>query len=136
VLWPLVLFFALVAVAIPGLLVVSMFIGERHRQRATVEPYESGIAPTGTLPVRFAASYYLVAVLFVLFDVESIFLFAWAIAAREAGWKGYAVMTVFVLPLFLLIAYLWSNGALDWRTSRQREDARLKQRRRDHVRDP
>jgi NADH-quinone oxidoreductase subunit A len=125
-LWPLVLYFVVVAVAVPGLLVVSMFIGERRRQRATVQPYESGIAPTGTLPVRFAASYYLVAVLFVLFDVESIFLFAWAISAREAGWKGYAVMTVFVLPLFLLIAYLWRNGALDWRTARQREDARLR----------
>jgi NADH-quinone oxidoreductase subunit A len=125
-LWPLVLYFALVVVAVPGLLLMSLFIGERRRQRATVEPYESGIAPTGALPVRFAASYYLVAVLFVLFDVESIFLFAWAIAAREAGWKGYAVMTVFVLPLFLLIAYLWRNGALDWRTSRQREEAKLK----------
>jgi NADH-quinone oxidoreductase subunit A len=123
-LWPLVLYIVVVAAAVPSLLVVSLFIGERHRQRATVEPYESGIAPTGTLPVRFTASYYLVAVLFVLFDVESIFLFAWAIAARETGWKGYAVMTVFVLPLFLLIAYLWRNGALDWRTARQRADAR------------
>jgi NADH-quinone oxidoreductase subunit A len=122
-LWPLVLYFVILAVAVPGLLLVSLFIGERHRERATVEPYESGIAPTGVLPLRFSASYYLVAVLFVLFDVESIFLFAWAISAREAGWEGYAVMAVFVLPLFLLIAYLWRNGALDWRTARQREEA-------------
>jgi NADH-quinone oxidoreductase subunit A len=87
-LWPLVLYFVILAVAVPGLLLFSLFIGERHRERATVEPYESGITPTGVLPLRFSASYYLVAVLFVLFDVESIFLFAWAIAAREAGWQG------------------------------------------------
>jgi len=123
-LWPLVLYFVLVAIAVPGLLFASLFIGERHWSRATTEPYESGIAPTGALPARFPASYYLVAVLFVLFDVETIFLFAWAIAAREVGWKGYAVMAVFVLPLFLLLAYLWKNGALDWRTARQRQEAR------------
>jgi NADH-quinone oxidoreductase subunit A len=124
-LWPLVLYFALLVLAIPALLFVSLFIGERHLERATSEPYESGIAPTGTLPARFPASYYLVAVLFVLFDVETIFLFAWAVSARAAGWGGYAVMAVFVLPLFLLLAYLWRNGALDWRTPRQRKDARL-----------
>ena len=122
-LWPLLLYFGILAIAIPGLLFLSLFIGERHRERATVQPYESGIAPTGTLPARFPASYYLVAVLFVLFDVESIFLFAWAVAARGVGWKGYASMTLFVLPLFILLAYLWRGGALDWRTARQRTEA-------------
>jgi NADH-quinone oxidoreductase subunit A len=122
-LWPLLLYFGILAIAIPGLLFLSLFIGERHRERATVQPYESGIAPTGTLPARFPASYYLVAVLFVLFDVESIFLFSWAVAARQVGWKGYASMTLFVLPLFILLAYLWRSGALDWRTARQRTEA-------------
>jgi NADH-quinone oxidoreductase subunit A len=122
-LWPLLLYFGILAIAIPGLLLLSLFIGERHRERATVQPYESGIAPTGTLPARFPASYYLVAVLFVLFDVESIFLFSWAVAARQVGWKGYASMTLFVLPLFILLAYLWRSGALDWRTARQRTEA-------------
>jgi NADH-quinone oxidoreductase subunit A len=122
-LWPLVLYFFLVVIAVPGLLFLSLFIGERHWSRATLEPYESGVAPTGLLPSRFPPSYYLVAVLFVLFDVETIFLFAWAIAARQAGWKGYGVMAVFVVPLFLLLAYLWRNGALDWRTERQKRDA-------------
>jgi NADH-quinone oxidoreductase subunit A len=122
-LWPLLLYFGILAIAIPGLLFLSLFIGERHRERATVQPYESGIAPTGTLPARFPASYYLVAVLFVLFDVESIFLFSWAVAARQVGWKGYASMTLFVLPLFILLGYLWRSGALDWRTARQRTEA-------------
>jgi NADH-quinone oxidoreductase subunit A len=122
-LWPLLLYFGILAIAIPGLLFLSLFIGERHRERATVQPYESGIAPTGTLPARFPASYYMVAVLFVLFDVESIFLFSWAVAARQVGWKGYASMTLFVLPLFILLAYLWRSGALDWRTARQRTEA-------------
>lgn len=121
-LWPLLLYFGILAIAIPGLLFLSLFIGERHRERATVQPYESGIAPTGTLPARFPASYYLVAVLFVLFDVESIFLFSWAVAARQVGWKGYASMTLFVLPLFILLGYLWRSGALDWRTARQRTE--------------
>ena len=122
-LWPLLLYFGILAIAIPGLLALSLFIGERHRERTTAQPYESGIAPTGTLPARFPASYYLVAVLFVLFDVESIFLFAWAVAAREVGWKGYASLTLFVLPLFILLGYLWRSGALDWRTARQRTEA-------------
>ncbi len=123
-LWALALYFVVVLVAVPGLLVVSLFLGERHRQRTTVQPYESGIMTTGAMPVRFPASYYLVAMLFVVFDLESVFLFAWAVAAREVGWKGYATVAVFVVPLFVLIAYLWRNRAIDWRTARQLRDLR------------
>jgi NADH-quinone oxidoreductase subunit A len=70
--------------------------------------------------VRLAVPYYPVAIFFVIFDLEAIFIFAWAVAFREAGWLGYLEMLFFIGVLAASLVYLWRIGALDWRTKRQR----------------
>jgi NADH-quinone oxidoreductase subunit A len=119
--WPLALYVALVLLLIGGLLIASHFLGERHQEQATGDPFESGIVPVGSGRLRFAVRFYLVAVLFVIFDLEAVFIFAWAVAAREAGWTGYVEMSVFIGILAAALAYLWRIGALDWWQERGRE---------------
>lgn len=113
-LWPLVVYLLVVVALVAGLLLVSHTLGPRHRGRATTEPFESGIAPTGSARFRFSAQFYVVAVLFVIFDLEAVFIYAWAVAAREVGWAGYAEILVFIVILLVALGYLWRSGALDW----------------------
>ena len=103
----------LLAAAMIGL---SYVLGERHTGRVTGEPYESGIMPTGAAWIRFDVKYYLVAMFFVIFDLESVFIFAWAVAVKEAGWGGYLAIVVFIGILMAALFYLWRMGALDWGT--------------------
>lgn len=112
--WPLVLYASLVLIVVGAMLGLSYVLGERHRERATGEPYESGIVSTGSTRPRLSVKYYLVAVFFVIFDLEAAFIFAWAVAFRELGWAGYAEVTVFIGVLLAGLIYLWRNGALDW----------------------
>jgi NADH-quinone oxidoreductase subunit A len=112
--WPLLVYFALVVATAAGMIVFFWVLGERHRQRATGLPYESGVVSTGSARLRLSADFYLVAMFFVIFDLEAVFLFAWAIAARESGWAGYAAVVIFVAVLAAALAYLWRAGALDW----------------------
>ncbi len=116
-LWPLALFFAAVLGLVAIMIGLSHVLGERHRARSTGEPFEGGIAPTGSARLRLAAKFYLLAVFFVIFDLETAFLVAWAVAARELGWSGYAGALVFMALLAVALAYLWRTGALDWGTS-------------------
>ncbi len=88
-------------------------LGERHNDRATGEPYESGILITGSARTRFSNRFYLVAMFFVIFDLESIFLFAWSTAVRELGWAAYLQVLVFVVVLVASLIYLWRSGGLD-----------------------
>jgi NADH-quinone oxidoreductase subunit A len=111
--WPLVVYFGAVLLVVGSMIGGSWLLGERHKERATGEPYESGIAATGSARLRFPASFYLIAMFFVIFDVESVFLFAWAVAAREVGWAGYIEMINFVGILLAALVYLWRTGALD-----------------------
>jgi NADH-quinone oxidoreductase subunit A len=113
VLWPLAVYFAFVVALVAVLLVLSALLGERHREPATDLPYESGIVSTGSARLRFAASFYLIAVLFVIFDLEAAFLFSWAVALREIGWSGYLEGVVFIGVLLAALVYLWRNGGLD-----------------------
>jgi NADH-quinone oxidoreductase subunit A len=118
-LWPLLVYFGLILVVATGMLVLSYLLGERHRERATGEPYESGMPPTGSARLRVSAKFYLVAMFFVIFDLEAVFLFAWAVTFRELGWAGYIVMVTFVGILLVALIYLWRMGALDWGTERR-----------------
>ncbi len=122
-LWPLGVYFGAVIVIVTGMVGLSAVLGERHQARARNQPYESGVIPTGSARTRFPAHFYLVAMLFVIFDLETIYLLAWAVAVREAGWLGFAEMAVFVLVLLAAWLYLWRVGALDWGTSRRRGPA-------------
>lgn len=119
VLWPLLVYSAAVVVLVAGMLGLSYVLGERHKEKATGEPYESGIPPTGSARLRFDVKFYLIAMFFVIFDLEAAFLFAWAIAFRELGWLGYVEVVVFVGVLLVALVYLWRVGALDWGSSRR-----------------
>jgi NADH-quinone oxidoreductase subunit A len=113
-LWPLVLYFVLVVLLVAAMLGASALLGERHHERATDAPYEGGIVSEGTARVRLSARFYLVAMFFVIFDLESVFLFAWAVAARDLGWAAYTEALIFTLILVAALVYLGRVGALHW----------------------
>ncbi len=113
-LWPFVVYFVAVLVITASMIIVSYLLGERHKERATCQPYESGITPTGSARLRFSVKFYIVAMFFVIFDVESIFIFAWAVSFRESGWGGYIEALVFIVIMITALIYLWGTGALDW----------------------
>ena len=119
-LWPLVVYFVAVLALVASMLGLSSLLGQRHHDRDTDTPYEAGVAPTGSARLRFATSFYLVALFFVIFDLEAVFLFAWAVAVRETGWAGYAEALLFITVLLATLAYLWRAGALDWRQKSRR----------------
>jgi NADH-quinone oxidoreductase subunit A len=113
-LWPLGVYFVLVLLLVSAMLALSYLLGERHRERHTGLPYEGGVASEGSARVRFSARFYLVAMFFVIFDLEAVFIFLWAVAAREAGWAGYWEIAIFIGVLLAGLVYLWALGALDW----------------------
>jgi NADH-quinone oxidoreductase subunit A len=118
--WPLEVYIVLVGMLVMAMLSMSFVLGERHHDRATGSPYESGILSEGSARVRFSAKFYLIAMFFVIFDLEAVFLFAWAVAVRETGWAGYAEALLFIMVLLATLAYLWRVGALDWRQGSRR----------------
>ncbi len=123
-LWPLVVYFVAVVILVGGMLGLSYILGQRHKGRAVdAEPYESGMVPTGSARTRFDVLYYLNAMFFVVFDLETMFVVAWAVAFRAAGWAGYVEILIFIVFLVAALIYLWREGALDWRTIRQRLEA-------------
>jgi len=94
-LWALGIYFAIVVFLVTAMLVVSYLLGQRHQEKATGLPYESGIASVGSSHVRLSVKFYLVAMFFVIFDLETAFIFAWAVAGRELGWPGYWEILIF-----------------------------------------
>jgi NADH-quinone oxidoreductase subunit A len=118
--WPLVLYCAAVVALVGGMTAVSYVLGQRHTGKATVEPYEAGIVTVGYARFRLPVKFYLVAIFFVIFDLETVFIFAWAVAFRDVGWVGYIDVVVFVGVLFAALVYLWRLGALDWGPRRER----------------
>ncbi len=113
-LWPFGIYFCVVLLLAAGIIAFSYVLGQRHKDRATGAPYEGGILSEGSARVRLSAKFYLVAMFFVVFDLEAVFIFAWAIAGRELGWSGYCEMAVFIGILIAALIYLWRLGALDW----------------------
>jgi NADH-quinone oxidoreductase subunit A len=114
VLWPLLAYGAIVFTLVGAILGLSYFLGQHHTERATNEPYEGGILSIGSARLRFSAQFYLIAMLFVIFDVETIFIFSWAVTFKELGWVGYAGVLVFAFVLFIVLIYEWRNGALNF----------------------
>jgi NADH-quinone oxidoreductase subunit A len=116
----LVAYFGAVMALVVAMIGLGYVLGERHSARATREPFESGIVPVGSARVRFPAQFYLVAMFFVVFDLEAVFIYAWAVAAREVGWAGYIEIVVFIAILLAALVYLWRVGALEWTPWRSR----------------
>lgn len=112
--WPLLVYFGLVVVIVGAMLGISYVLGERHRERQTDTPYEGGIVGTGSARLRLDVRFYLIAMFFVIFDLESVFVFAWAVAARQLGWAGFAEVSLFIGLLLAALVYLWRLGALDF----------------------
>ncbi len=119
-LWPLGLYFLIALVVAGSMIGLSFVLGERHSDRATGQPYESGIVSTGTARVRLSVKFYIVAMLFVIFDLEAVFIFAYAVAYEEVGWAGYAGLLIFVAVLVVALIYEYRMGALDWEPVRLR----------------
>jgi len=121
-LFPLIVYGSIVVVAIVGLLIASTLLGQKRNDHATHDVYESGIVPTGSPNIKISVPFYLTAILFIIFDLEAVFLFAWAISIREAGWVGFIEVFIFIFILIAGLVYLWRSGALEWRTQRQQHD--------------
>jgi len=115
--WSLGLFAAAVVGLVGGTIAFTYLLGQRHAERATGIPFESGIPPTGSARLRFFAEFYLIALFAVIFDLESVFIFAWAVAVRELGWAGYVEVLIFSGVLLAALAYLWRVGALNLGTA-------------------
>ena len=113
-LWPLIVYFIAVVLLIIAMLLFSYVLGERHRGHATDEPYEAGVPITGTARQKLTPKFYLVAMFFVIFDLETVFVIAWALAARSLGWAGYIEILIFIGVLLAALVYLWRLRALDW----------------------
>ena len=126
--WSFAVFLLGVFGLIAFMLGVSSLLGSRAWGRSKNEPFEAGVVPTGSARLRLSAKFYLVAMLFVIFDVEALFLFAWAVSVRESGWAGLIEATVFIAILLAGLVYLWRIGALDWAPeARRKRQAKLKQ---------
>ena len=100
-----------------GMLLLSYLLGQHKRTRAKLMPYECGMTPTGDARQRFSVRFYLVAMIFILFDVEVVFLYPWAVVYRELKMFGFIEMLLFVLIVVAGFAYLWKKGVLDWTPS-------------------
>jgi NADH-quinone oxidoreductase subunit A len=122
VMWPFAVFFILTLLLVMMILAVSFVLGQRHRSRASDEIYECGLVSTGSARVRFAAKFYLMAMFFVIFDLESVFILVWSVGVRELGWSGYVEVAVFIGILLAALFYLWRVGALEWGTLKQKKD--------------
>src|SRR6185436_19015189 len=107
-----------------GLLTASYLLGKKVRNRIKDMPYESGIVPTGDARHPFSVKFYLVAMLFIVFDIESIFLYPWAVVYRELKIFGFVEMLIFIVLILCGFFFIWKKGALDWSYSSDRTDGK------------
>ena len=113
-LWPILVYAGFVFLLLLLILVLSYFLGQRHSDRATGQPYESGILEFGSARLKLSTQFYLIAILFVIFDIEVIFIVLWAVTLNELGWPGYLGICVFIGLLIVVLIYEWSIGALNF----------------------
>jgi len=110
----LMIFGVLILVFIASQLFVAHWLGEKKKNAEKLRAYESGIIPTGTARLRYPVPFYMVAIFFLLFDVEAAFIFSWAIAFKELGWAGWLQISFFIVVLILGLVYIWNKGGLEW----------------------
>jgi NADH-quinone oxidoreductase subunit A len=111
---PILLHFVMVVALAAGLLGLSWWVGVRRPTQEKLSPYECGIPPVGNARERFSVSFYLVGMLFILFDVEAVFLYPWAVVFRGLKWFGFLEMFVYIAILLAGYLYIWKKGALEW----------------------
>lgn len=120
--WAVGLFVVAVVALCAFMVGASSLLGGRSKGRSKSLPFESGVVGTGSARQRFSVKFYLVAMLFVIFDIEAVFLFAWAVSVREVGWAGFAGAAVFIFILLAGLVYDSRVGALDWAPKRKMRD--------------
>jgi NADH-quinone oxidoreductase subunit A len=98
--------------------VLCHWLGGKKPSLEKLRAYECGIVPTGSARLAYPVPFYLVAILFLLFDVEAIYVLCWAVVAKELGWAGWVLMVVFLTLLMISLAYAWRKGALDFRAAK------------------
>lgn len=111
---PLLVIFVIAALVVLALLLVASKLGPKSTNPAKAEPFESGNAPRGDARIRFSVRFYMIAMLFLIFDLEVVFLYPWAIYFRELGMFGLVQMGIFLAVLTVGYVYVWKKGALDW----------------------
>ena len=110
----LVLYALVVLVVIAAMIFLSSWLGEKRPGVEKQRAYESGIIPTGAARLHSPVPFYMVAIFFLLFDVEGAFIFSWAVACRDLGWTGWLQMTFFIIILLYGLVYIWQKGGLEW----------------------
>ena len=113
-LWPFLVYFIAVLLLVATMLGLSWVLGQRRANKATNMPFESGVLSVGSAHMQLSVEFYLVAIFFVIFDLETVFIFAWAIAFFELGWEGFIAIALFIAILGVALVYELSTGALDW----------------------
>lgn len=111
---PFIVYFGAVILLVLTMLGLSWLLGQRRANKATNMPFESGVVSVGSPQIHMSVEFYLIAIFFVIFDLETVFIFAWAIAFFELGWQGYAAIMAFIFILTVALIYEWRSGALDW----------------------
>jgi NADH-quinone oxidoreductase subunit A len=114
----LVVFGLMVAAVIGLLLFIASWLGGKKPNTEKLRPYESGVIPTGSARLRYPVPFYLVAIFFLLFDVEAAYIFSWAIAWEKLGWAGWLQISFFIVVLILGLVYVWKKGGLEWGPTR------------------
>ena len=124
--WAIIAFVIGVTFLCVFMLTVPLLLGGKSWGRAKQEQFESGVVSAGGARIRLSAKFYLVAIFFVVFDLEALYLYAWASSVREVGWIGFATAAVFILVLLVGLVYEMSTGALNWAPSDKRKAAGIK----------
>ncbi len=108
------------------MLTVPLLLGGKSWGRAKQEQFESGVVSAGGARIRLSAKFYLVAIFFVVFDLEALYLYAWATSVREVGWLGFTTVVIFVVDLLIALVYAFAVGALSWAPADRRKSAGIK----------
>jgi NADH-quinone oxidoreductase subunit A len=111
---PLLMHFGIATVLASVIVILSQLVGQHKPNRAKMSPYECGVQPIGDARGRFSVKFYLVAMLFILFDVEAVFLYPWAVILRELKMFGFWEMMVYIAIVLVGLFYVWKKGVLDW----------------------
>lgn len=122
-LWAMIAYMGGVAFLLAFMLGIPVWLGGRDWGRAKNEPFESGVVPSGGAHLRLSAKFYLIAMFFVIFDVEALFLYAWAVSVRESGWTGFIEVSIFIGVLLAGLVYIWRIGALEWAPAQRKRRA-------------
>ncbi len=134
--WSLIAFVLGVIFLLGFMLTVPLLMGGRAVGRTKEEPFESGQLGVGGARMRLSAKFYLVAMFFVIFDVEALFLYAYSVSVRENGWTGFVEVVVFVVVLLVGLVYVWRIGALDWAPEKRLEREKAARQRHGNPRAP